>query len=665
MSHLIRNSTIAVLLGLTALSAQAEDPLDYEATARPFIEKYCIDCHDEDVTKGDLNIDRFDTFTDAKNAVAIWDRMGKRIASGEMPPKKKKMLPTDEEKEAFNTWLGILRKASEVDCNQIASEESASWYRGYVMSRRLNRDEYQNSLQHLFNSDIKVTHLFPADGSGGEGFNNNGDSLFLSAIQVEKYLEAADRAVEEAIPAKSRSPIPGGHRYPGRIKKTQPQDQQRKAMLAALIPVRPDKNQNAQEAARIVITEFAAKAWRRPVIEEELTGIMTLFNQAYDRDDGYESALRLAFKAILVSPNFIFLAEPEPQQPGNYVLNDYPLAAKLSYFLWGSLPDDELRTLAAEGKLQDIEELQRQVKRMLQDPKAEALGHLFASQWMGITSLGETVKPDEDRFQECDPQLIAAMHEEAAQYFNRIIREDRSLLELIDSNYTYANERLATLYGFEGIEGDTLQLVEHNNPARGGLLGMAAVLTNTSQPLRTSPVLRGKWVMETLLGERVPPPPANVPALPEDDVNDEGLSFRQQLEIHRKNPECASCHDKMDPLGFGLENYDPIGRWRDTQGGQPVDSNGVLSNGESFTGPAELKAILMKRKDAFANNLSRKMLGYALGRSLSRYDNCVVTDCVEILKGTDYRPSALFTEIILSYPFRHRYSGYIEPEETT
>jgi hypothetical protein len=249
------------------------------------------------------------------------------------------------------------------------------------------------------------------------------------------------------------------------------------------------------------------------------------------------------------------------------------------------------------------------------------------------------------------------MRAEAAQFFTGIFAENRSLLELINADYTYANEALARIYGIEGVSGDTLQRVQLADSRRGGVLGMSSVLAATSQPLRTSPVLRGKWVLEQLLGDHVPPPPPNAGTLPADDVHADGLSLRQRLEAHRVNPDCAGCHARMDPLGFGLENFDPIGRWRDEAAGQPVDAKGELPSGEVFNGPAELKQLLLTRKDDFARNLSRKMLGYALGRSLTQYDDCVVNDSLEALQNSGYQAQQLVSQIVLSHPFRHRYSA--------
>jgi hypothetical protein len=637
--YLAIGSRYALVAAAAALGTNvlAEAPLDYENTIRPLMEKYCIDCHDGDVAKGDLNIDRFKNQNNVLDSLAVWQRMSKRIADKSMPPSKKKSQPSEEERRLLTQWIGGL-DVDTTECNHIASEESVAWYRGDVMSRRMNRFEYETTVHDLLGIDVPLAEDFPTDGAGGEGFDNMGGALYLSAIQMEKYLRAADIAVETALPLNEQGFATGPN-------------------AERLITARPAGEQSVREVAATVVRDFTYRAWRKPPPQESLDGLLDLVDSAVAGGESFDAAIKKAMKAALVSPHFIFLAEPHPPEKGNYELGGYELATRISYFLWSSMPDDELLAAAEAGKLSDPNEITAQIKRMMADPKAMGFAQSFGGQWMGISQLGETKKPDPNLFPQYSDALAQTMQEEAYTYFNGIIQEDRSLLELITSDYVFANEELAALYGLEGVTGPELRRVQVADARRGGVLGMAAVLTSTSHSLRTSPVLRGMWVMERILGEHVPPPPPNVPSLPEDGKSVEGLTFRQQLEVHREKAECAGCHSKMDPLGFGLENFDPIGRWRDTQDEHPVDASGVLPSGDTFVGPEELKGILMKQKNQFARNLSKKMLGYALGRSLNRYDTCVINDGVEALKESDYKPSALINTIVLSYPFRHRYSS--------
>jgi hypothetical protein len=617
----------------------------FETDIRPLFTTYCVDCHNNDRAKGDLNIEQYEAETMVLDNLAVWQRIAKRISEGEMPPKDPR--PTEDEKAAMLAWIQGLK--DDFDCDRVASEASVSWYPGFVMSRRLNRAEYENTVRDLFEVEVDVAEMFPADGAGGEGFDNTGSALYLSSIQMEQYLQAADLVVESAFPSMTGLAAQAGEPGAG---------DRLRSRLDRIVTARPAEGLQPREAASVVLAEFLPRTWRRPYSADEIGRMLSLFDDATAQGETYIGALKLCFKAALVSPNFIFLAEPEPPHPGEYALADFPLASRMSYFLWGTMPDEELFGLARAGKLQDLETLERQVERMLRDPKARGLGDLFATQWLGITQLGGNLRPDPNRFPEFDDALAALMREEVVTFFYRLLADDRSLIDIIDGGYTYANERLATLYGLTGVTGEELQQVQFADNRRGGVLGMAAVLTTTSHPLRTSPVLRGKWVLNQLLGDHVPPPPPDVPPLPEEgEAQAEGLTLRERLEAHRSQPDCAGCHSRMDPIGFGLENFDPIGRWRETDAGQPVDANGTLPSGENFNGPGELKAILLARKDDIMRNLSRKLLGYALGRSLTQYDNCVVDECMLHLQAEEYRPSALFKQIVLSYPFRHRYSG--------
>lgn len=642
-----------------AAGAASGDGFDFDTEIQPFLSTHCYECHNFDRARGDLNLERFGSTAVAAGELETWERVARRVRDGEMPPRRRPQ-PEDSERETLLGWIAVL-EATQPDCNQLASEDSTTWYPGFVTGRRLNRAEYENTLRDLFGVPFAVARLFPSDGAGGEGFDTDGNALFLSAIQAERYLEVAEQVVDAVFAAPGRA-----QGFWGRALSFDWRPRTQSADLAAarerLITQYPDENTPPREAARRVVTAFTERAWRRPVTEEEVERLLTLFDGALSRGDAYEEALKPAIIAVLVSPHFLFLAEPEPPQRGEYPLGGHQLAARLSYFLWSSKPDSELRALAETGRLQEPDVLREQVRRMLRDPRSRALGDVFALQWLGITQLGETILLDAERFPEFDRHLARAMQQEVAMFFHAVASENRGLLELLDADYTFANARLAAIYEIEGVTGTGMQRVQLADNRRGGFLGMAGVLTATSQPLRTSPVLRGKWVLEQLFGDRVPPPPPDAGELPADDLLDDGLSLRERLELHRTAPDCASCHARMDPLGFGLENFDPIGRWRDEQAGLPIDSRGELPSGEIFDGPAELKQLLLERKEAFIRNLSRKMLGYALGRGLTRFDLCVVDDCVAALQADGYRAETLFTEIVLSYPFRHRYSGGLNEE---
>jgi hypothetical protein len=547
-----------------------------------------------------------------------------------MPPPKSKQ-PDETDKAKLLAWIASFAP-SEIDCTPEGRARALGRLRTGVMSRRLNRTEYNNTMRDLVGVDIHPADGFPSDGSGGEGFDNNGDALFVSPLLMEKYLAAADRVLDAAFADA--------------------------AARDRLVIAKAAKDLPARYAAKRVLEKFATRAFRRPVEDAELERFLSLFDRAAARGESFDLAIRLPLKSILISSHFLFLVETEPEKHGVYRVNDFVLAARLSYFLWSSTPDDELSSLAARGTLHDPQVLGGQVRRMLKDPKSRALAENFAIQWLALDGLGVSVRPDRRRFPDYDEDLARSMKQEAILFFDSVFREDRSLLELIDSDYTFANERLAKLYGIDGVKGPELRRVAlPSDHSRGGVLGMAAVLTATSFPLRTSPVLRGKWVMESLLGGKVPPPPPTAGTLPTDDKKVNGLTFRQKLEKHRSKPECAGCHQKMDPLGFGLENFDPIGRWREKVSDEPVDASGVLPGGEKFSGPQQLRQVLLKRKPEFLRTLTRKLLGYALGRGLGAIDQCTIQDATTALDRSDYKPSVLVEQIVLSDSFQYRNAG--------
>ena len=604
------------------------------------MKSYCVSCHNPQKKRGGLDLARFEKTTDVGTAEEVWSEVAAHVLAHEMPPEGKKQ-PSIEVRRKFVRWAKSVAKKSD-DCKQLASDRTMGFYKGHVMSRRLSRDEYNNTIRDLIGLDLRPADRFPADGSGGEGFDNNGDALFTSAIHIEKYLDAAEYIISAIL-------------KPTAAETSRFSPEAIAVARQRLLSAAPGTDLPVREAARRIVGRFAERAFRRPVESGEVERLLSVFDRAIQRGDSFESALKLPLKAVLISPRFLFLVEPEPEKDGVYELPDYPLASRLSYFLWASMPDDELLRLAAEGKLRDDGFLREQVRRMLRDPRSRGLAESFTAQWLGLAVLGDTVRPDPQRFPEFDDALADAMRREPILFFDNLLREGRSLLELLDADYTFVNERLARHYGIEGVQGPAMRRMPLTDANRGGVLGMAGVLTVTSYPLRTSPVLRGKWVLEDLLGARVPPPPPNAGELPKDDRNAKGLSFRKQLEMHRSRSECATCHQRMDPLGFGLENFDPIGRFRTEQAGQPIDAAGELPSGDKFKGPRELKAVLLKQKNEFVRNLARKLLGYSLGRQLYRFDQCVIDDSIKALEADGYKASILVERIALSYPFRHRY----------
>lgn len=416
-----------------------------------------------------------------------------------------------------------------------------------------------------------------------------------------------------------------------------------------IIFVTPDQRTTRKQASEKVLKRLASWAYRRPVTDQELARLVQLTQQAQANGESYEEGIRLALTAILVSPHFLYKVELDPLgkegQPRN--LNDFEVATRLSYFIWNSSPDAELLTHATNRTLLKADNLSRQTRRLLQDIRSKALVENFVGQWLELRSLEEH-QPDTISYPAYDDKLKFAIRRETELFVWTVLHEDRSVVDLLAADFTFVNGPLARLYGIAGVQGDEFQRVSTVGRKRGGLLTQASFLTVTSNPNRTSPVKRGKFILDNLLGAPLPPPPPNIPEFKPGRV---AGSLRQQMEQHRVNPLCASCHDRMDPLGFALENYDGIGRWRDKDGGQPVDASGRLPSGEQFRGPDELRGVLLARKDEFVKCLAEKLLTYALGRGLEYYDECAVEQIVRKVKAADYRFSSLVLEIVRSDPF--------------
>ena len=629
-------ATASILLSwLPAGSADEPTPAQkiatdavFQSAVVPFVEQYCLDCHGEYDPEGDVS------FHDLRSAGQVldnrdqWERAFKMLRIDGMPPKDWDDRPPRPRREPVLEWLEL--KLYHVDRNLVDDA-------GRVTIQRLNRAEYDNTIRDLLGiDDFRPADGFPTD-DVGYGFNNIGDVLSLPPLLLEKYVDAAEKIAAAAVvrvPAGGERPV-----APGRIVLTEPAERK-----------------TAGRAAREIFARLMPRAFRRPVDDAEIDRVIKLVESAVERGDSFERGVEVGLQAILVSPHFLFRIEydAEPDNPkAQHRISDFELASRLSYFLWSTMPDDELFRLAEQGKLHESDVLDQQVARMLADPKADSLVDNFAGQWLNLGNLAE-VEPDPKLFPEFTPELREDMVRETQLFARSIFREDRSLLDFLDADFTFVNQRLATHYGMDGIQGDEFRRVRLPTGRRAGVLTHAGILTLTSNPNRTSLVRRGKWILDNVLGLELPDPPADIPSL-EDGAKQSGASsLREQLKLHRENPACASCHDTLDPLGYGFENFDTVGRWRETSEGAPVDARGTLPGGESFSGPVELVRILKKRERDFSQLITRKMLTYALGRGLALPDSCAVDDVVADLKENDFRFSVLVGGIVHSKPFLMR-----------
>ncbi len=610
---MIRPLALAALSAVCAIGAP-----DFEATQK-FLVTYCKNCHSGKSAVGGFRLEKVSDPASFSADPHVWTRLALRVRNGEMPPKglPSPALSAREELAAY------------VDQTLRTTACAAGITAGPSPLRRLNRDEYTATVQDLLDIHLDIGHALPIDGAGGEGFDNAAETLFLSPLHSEKYMETAKLAMDFAAKEhKSRTRILVAQPGPG---------------------VTPD------QAARKILAAFLPRAFRRPVPEADLLPYLDLFRAARKAGQDFEPAIFFALRGALVSPLFLFRTEPVETVDG------YALASRLSYFLWGSQPDELLTDLAASGKLQDPEVLRQITRRMLKNDRSWNMARRFTDQWLHTRDLTGDKAPDAKLFPtySSDEELRGDIRIQPQQFFRELLVRNMSVLNLIDSKYTIGTSNLSKHFGFklavranQAKQPQWVELPENTN--RGGLLGMPAVLAVSSYPYRTSPVLRGTWILDSLLGTPPPPPPANVPALEEAAAGAAPKSVRERLEKHRSNPVCAGCHSRMDPLGFALENYDSIGRWREEDAGKPIDNSGEMNDGTKIQGPAQLKAALMVHKELFVRNLTNKLLGYALGRGLTLRDSCTVDAIVAEVKAKDYSSQALIEGIVLSIPFRQK-----------
>lgn len=423
-----------------------------------------------------------------------------------------------------------------------------------------------------------------------------------------------------------------------------------------------------EAAAKMVLQKFVSRAYRRPALNDEVESLMKLFKLARADKESFEHSIRLCCTAVLVSPHFLFRVEvdppaalaADPNNPKPYVLSDYEFATRISYFLWSSTPDDELLAAAGSGKLRDPVQLEAQVKRLLADPRASAMVENFAGQWLELRNLEEHT-PDPAFYPTFSPELRAAMKRETEMLFETVMKEDRSIIELLTAEYSYVNEVLAKHYGIANVTGEQFRRVNLTGTKRAGFLTHASVLTVTAMPTRTSPVKRGKFILENVLGTPPPPPPPDVPTLSEQPKDVSAATLKVRLEEHRKDPNCAVCHIRMDGIGFSLENFDGIGRWRDRDGKFAIDSSAKMPEGTVLNGPDGLRRMLLQRQNDFTNTLVKKMLTYALGRGLEFQDQCLTKAIDQELRGKGYKFSALVMAIVKSPAFQQR--RMLRPDE--
>lgn len=601
--------------------ARAEAMKTFKSDVAPFVTTYCISCHGEKTKEKGVRFDVSLRSPTAPNLAPLWKRAAAQIKSQVMPPGDEPQ-PSDQERQMMIDWIAGLKQLIPMDP-------------GVYVIRRLTKVEYGNTLRDLFGVDPQIARELP-DEVFGAGYTNT-----LSPSLMEQYLQIANEVLEKILAAPGSPPT---------------------ELEQRLFGPPPGTGVDKKEAAKKVARSLARLAYRRPASEAEIEVLIRVFSLASDQGKSYPESLRLMLKAILVSPQFLFIT-PNPDKTSDanstseiIALDDHQLASRLTYLIWATMPDAELSALADAGKLRDSAVLAAQVRRLLAHPRSRALFDGFGAQWLGLDKLaGKTF--DSEKFPQMTSEMRTAMYDESRLLFEHIVRENLSLETFIENDYAFLNEELAPIYGLKGkITGPQMRKVQLDDSNRGGILTTPGILATSSFPNRTSPVNRGLWVLEQVLGEHVPPPPPNVPPLDVQDKNKiANMTIRQRTELHRVNPACATCHKVLDPIGFGLENFDAIGRWRDQDDtGGAIDATGELPGGDRFRTPKELKRIIAARKDDFCRNLISKLLAYALCRQLGAYDEVVVDQIANTVAKDDYRMQTLIVGVVTSYPFTHR-----------
>ncbi len=604
-------------------------PVDAQenAPAKLLLER-CASCHGNEYQEGRINVEAMTDQRPLVRNIELWTNVIARLENREMPPEDADQ-PTEEEYLLLLNWLD-----KEIKHFDYSSVEDP----GFEPLRRLTHRQYDNTVRDLLGVDLHSTERFPSELTGASGFENSANTLFLQSSLMERYIGAAERLIDLALP------MP-------------PKTQQQLASHQVVFVASPEDGTTESEAAEQVLSRFLLRAYRRPVSPEEVNAFLGRFKAGRESGMGYHEAIKHVLPVVLISPNFLLRIERGSDTEGSHRISDWELASRLSYFMWNSMPDDELFDLAEQGDLHKRDVLSEQVSRMLEDEKADSFGEDFAAQWLSTRLIGSRIFYDPIDNPWCTDSLMEAMRNETSMFVMSLLRENRSIDDLIDSDYTFMNEELAkTLYGMDNVKGDRMRRVALHDRNRGGILTQPSVLAVTSGYFRTSPVKRGIYVLETILGTPPPPPPPGASELDEELEENDRLSFREKLELHSRDDTCRACHVKIDPLGLALENFDYFGRWRDKyRRRKPIDASAVLDDGTKIEGPDGLKyVILQQNRDDYVRQLVSKMLAYGLGRQLEYYDEMAIRKITTNLEADDYHFQTLIQEVVSSYPFQNR-----------
>jgi mono/diheme cytochrome c family protein len=648
---------LTLLVGSFAWGAAANgDDIDtgYRKEIRPLLETHCFKCHNDKKQKGGIDLTRFTSEEAILKEYKLWRRVIEQVTAQEMPP---------DDETGFTQMHGtVVINGVKRTLAQLEDDHPVTHDPGPALIRRLSRNEYNNVIRDLTGLDFDAAAAvgFTQD-TTGSSFENVAAALNLSPSLLEKYFTAADLVLEKLFGDPNLTPE-------ARKEAEKSLDGKAKVVRAAFrgdLPAQPD-----HASAEKFLASFARRAWRRPIAPDETARLLKFFDTAIARNAEPNEALRQSLKPILVAPDFLFRIE-EDRTPKDLPegaksaakISDIELASRLSFFLWSSIPDELLLAAAEQGKLSDPAELASQVTRLLADPKGKALADAMLLRWLGANKVMEA-RPTTEFFPAFNQELKRSMREEARSFCDNLRTENRPVLDLLESDYTFVNADLAKHYGLPEVKGKDMQRVTLKpEDHRGGVLGMGAVLATTSHTFRTSPTQRGRWVLDVIFGTPPPPPPANAGLFKDEKKEKEPKDFREKLAQHAADPNCAGCHRRMDPLGFGLDNYNAVGQWRPTS--PDLNTHGELPTGERFDGVAELKQVIWKRRDEFVRNLIGETLAFALGREVDYFDEGQISRIKLGMEKDDLRFSSLILGVVNSYPFQYRRNAESKTAQAT